>query len=351
MGPVLLQRLQHYFGNLEVAWHALPLELAQVEGVGPQTIEAIEQGRSSLKPLEFLQKHEQTNPHFWTPVDPDYPQLLLKIPNYPTVLYYRGNIQAWIDRKNTSAIGIVGTRDPSEYGRRWTRRCTKALADQGFAIVSGLAAGIDAEAHQSCLDAGGWTIAVLGTGVDVVYPSRNQKLYDRMLETGLIVSEYPAGTKPDKSHFPQRNRIIAGLCRGTIVTEAPARSGALITAHLANDFGRDVYVIPGSLDNDKSRGCLELLGQGAQAILDEKHLLTMLGTMPELDSTPAVTEPPPDLAPDLAQVLTILSLEPLPFDYIVQQTQLDTQVVSSALLQMELMGLVTQGPGMRYQRA
>jgi DNA processing protein len=275
---------------------------------------------------------------------------LLETPNFPPILYYRGDLQTWQSRANMIAVALVGTRDPSEYGRRWTRRLTKALTEQGLTIVSGLAAGIDAEAHHSCLEAGGYTIAVLGTGVDVVYPWRNQKLYDRIVATGLVLSEYPAGTQPDKTHFPQRNRIIAGLCRGTIVTEAPEKSGALITAHVANDFGRDVYVVPGSLDNPKSRGCLELVGQGAQMILDEQHLLETLGTLPSLDPAPIISPAPPNLDPHLAKVLGVLGLEPLPLDYIVQQSGLSTSLVNGALVQLELMTLVTQVPGMRYLR-
>jgi DNA processing protein len=345
-----LQRLKQHFGDLVRAWEALPLELAQVEGLGPQTTATIDRHRPQIQPLEFLQRHEQANPQFCTPADPEYPPLLREIPNYPVVLYYRGQPQVWEQYAHNPAIAIVGTRNPSEYGQRWTRRCTQALTQQGFTIVSGLAAGIDAEAHRTCLGLGGFTIAVLGTGVDVVYPLRNQKIYEQILATGLVVSEYPAGTQPDRTHFPQRNRIIAGLTQATLVTEAPKPSGALITAHLANDFGRDVYIVPGSLDNPKSAGCLNLLSQGAQAILGEQDLLEQLGSLPSGNPAPPITEPPPDLAPELAQVLEVLSLEPLPFDLIVQASQLSTQVVSSALLQLELMALVTQIPGLRYQR-
>ncbi|MFZ4666634.1 MAG: DNA-processing protein DprA [Prochlorotrichaceae cyanobacterium] len=347
VGPVLLQRFQQHFGSLERAWHALPLELAQVEGVGTYVLDAIEQGRSKLKPDRLLAEHEEQNPHFWTPADSDYPRLLLEIPNYPLVLYYQGEVKSWENQGIAPSIGIVGTRDPSEYGRRWTKRITHALVDQGFTIVSGLADGIDAEAHRACVDRGGRTIAVLGTGVDVVYPHRNRDLYQHILQTGLVMSEYPQGTPPDRVHFPQRNRIVAGLCRAVLVMEAPKKSGALITAHIANEYNREVYILPGSLDNPRSRGCLELLSQGAQAILDEDNLLELLGAIPALD-VPSST--PPDLDPDLAKVLEVLNFEPISLDRIVQDTQLPMPIVSSALLQLELMALVSQVPGMRYQR-
>ncbi|MEM8603100.1 MAG: DNA-processing protein DprA [Cyanobacteria bacterium P01_H01_bin.121] len=352
VGPVLLQKLQRHFGSLQLAWSALPLELRQVDGIGEQTIQAIDQGRSHLEPIAFWQQHNQQNPNFWTPADPDYPQLLLEIPNCPPALYYKGQVDLTENQGLKPAIAIVGTRDPSEYGRRWTRKLTTALAQQGFTIVSGLANGIDTEAHQSCLAAGGRTIAVLGTGVDVVYPWRNQKLYEAIAQAGLIVSEYVAGTRPDRAHFPQRNRIIAGLCRATLVTEAPQRSGALITAHLANDFGRDVYIVPGSLDNPKARGCLSLIDRGAQVILDEADLLERLGTLPSLDQPLSAkpTSVPTDLEPELQAVLQVLGPEPLLFDVLVQAVTLDASTISAALLQLELLGLITQLPGMRYQR-
>lgn len=355
VGPVLLQRLQQHFGNLERAWQALPLELAQVEGIGSNGLDMIERHRSRLHPEQALREHEQTNPYFWTPADVDYPRLLLEIPNFPLCLYYRGEVKAWENQGIAPAIGIVGTRDPSEYGRRWTRRLTTALVDRGFTIVSGLADGIDTEAHRACLDRGGRTIAVMGTGVDIVYPQRNRSMYQQIVETGLILSEYPTGTQPDRVHFPQRNRIIAGLSRAVLVMEAPKKSGALITAQLANEYNREVYILPGSLDNARSRGCLELLSQGAQAILDEDHLLELLGTLPALDqadlpSQTSPTPPPTNLDPQLAQVLHLLSDEALPLDFIVEKSQLPAPIVSGALLQLELMALVTQLPGMRYQR-
>ena len=193
---------------------------------------------------------------------------------------------------NAPTIAIVGTRRPSPYGLKWTRRLTHRLSQEGFTIVSGLAAGIDTEAHRTCLSLSGRTVAVVGTGVDVVYPRRNQSLYDEIIETGLVVSEYPAGTPPDRLQFPQRNRIIAGLSRATLVTEAPQKSGALITAYLANEFCRDVYALPGSLDNPNSRGCLGLITRGAQLVMDEDNLIQTLQEMPSL------TSPKPRLKPE-----------------------------------------------------
>jgi len=354
IGPILLRRLQQHFGSLAAAWEAPIAQLGQVEGFGPQTVEKVAAERSRLHPEQLLLQHEQENPNFWTPDAADYPRLLLEVSSPPPVLYYRGVVQRQENQGITPLVGIVGTRNPSEYGRRWTRKLSTALARNGFTIVSGLADGIDTEAHRSCLEAGGRTLAVLGTGVDVVYPPTNQELYKQILNQGLVLSEYPARTPPDRTHFPPRNRIIAGISRAVLVMEAPTRSGALITARYANDFCRDVYVLPGSLDNPRSLGCLGLLNKGAQAIESESQLLEMLGAMPQLDSVESSDTMAqlalPDLAPELLQVLEAIALDSMPLDLIVQQTGGSVGAVSSALLQLELMGLVSQLPGMRYQR-
>jgi DNA processing protein len=352
IGPTLMLRLQRHFGTLEAAWEASKTELERVEGFGFQTSEAAVKGRLRLCPETLLRQHESENPCFWTPADSAYPRLLLEMPDPPPILYYRGKVDLQENQGIISAIAIVGTRDPSDYGRRWTRRISAALAQAGFTVVSGLAEGIDTEAHHSCLNAGGRTIAVVGTGVDLVYPYSNRNLAKQIVESGLVLSEYPAGTQPDRTHFPRRNRIIAGLSRAVLVLEAPQKSGALITARLANDYGRDIYALPGSLDNPRSKGCLELMNHGAHVILGENHLLEMLGAMPRLQAVPSA---PSDqlslnLGQELAQVLQTVPSEPIAVDAIVQQAGLSTGSVLSALSQLELMGLISQLPGMRYQR-
>lgn len=362
VGPILIRRMYEHFGSLEKAWDAPPAELQYVAGLGTHTVEAIHRDRSKLDPENLLRQHEHTNPQFWTPADADYPVLLREIPDLPPVLYYQGEAEILENRGIVPAIAIVGTRSPSDYGRRWTRRLSTALAQAGFLVVSGLADGIDTEAHNSCLTSGRRTMAVMATGVDVIYPSFNRGLAKRIVGQGLLLSEYPAGTQPDRVNFPRRNRIIAGLCRATLVLEAPQKSGALITARLANDYGRDVYVLPGSLDNTRAQGCLELLYQGAQAILGEAHLLELLGTLPRLQPPAQLSllsslgEEPSlqELSPQLRQVLQAVSSEPIAFDAIVQQgkvqsVELSTGEVLSALSQLELMGFVAQLPGMHYR--
>ncbi|MEG3968984.1 DNA-processing protein DprA [Microcoleus sp. T2B6] len=366
IGPILLQRLHQNFNSLAEAWTAQSVDLMRIQGFSKQIIETILQERTQLNPEEFIEKHLIKNPCFWTPADPDYPRLLLEIPNPPPVLYYRGLVDVKENQGITPTVAIVGTRSPSEYGRRWTRKFSTALARSGFTVVSGLAAGIDTEAHIGCLEAGGRTFAVVGTGVDIVYPKQNERLCDRILQQGLVISEYPAGTQPNKTNFPRRNRIIAGLSRATIVIEAPHKSGALITAYQANDFCRDVYVLTARLDDERSFGCLELLSKGAHPILpgrdrllSEDRLLEMLGAMPKLDRAeqlslfppnPTVEKQGPPLEPELAKVLGAIVSGPSSFDTIVEASGLEAGMVSSILLQLELLGLVSQLPGMRYQR-
>ncbi|GAB4304253.1 MAG: DNA-processing protein DprA [Oscillatoriaceae cyanobacterium] len=386
IGPILLQRMQAQFGSIAAAWTAPANALAEVAGLGRQTVEKVIRYRSSINPTQFYQQHLEKNPQFWTPADPEYPRLLLETASPAPVLYYRGQIDLEENLGNRYLIGIVGTRKPTEYGRYWTRRLSQILAKQGFTIVSGMAAGIDTAAHQGCLEGGGRTIAVFGTPLDKIYPEQNRPLAARICDQGALLSEHPYGTKTQAGHFPQRNRIIAGISRALLVMEAPSKSGSLITADLANEFGRDVYVLPGRIDDANSQGCLRLLKNGAEAIVSEEELLENLGAIPELDAAKplsleksvvlnesllepkserknpvsgteksVIPEPPPpvplpDLEPELKQVLAATPPHATLFDLIVEETGLPSGNVSSALLQLELLGLVSQLPGMRYQR-
>jgi DNA processing protein len=354
IGPVLIRRLHQQFGSLAIAWTASPAELEAVEGLGELTAEAVTAAKDQIDPTALLQEHLQTNSQFLTPADTNYPRLLFEIPDPPPVLYYQGKLNILEGAGYTPAIAIVGTRNPSDYGRRWTQKISRVLAEAGFTIVSGLAAGIDTIAHYSCLKAQGQTIAVLGTGVDVVYPWSNRDLARQIAKRGLLLSEYPAGTQPDRIHFPRRNRIIAGLSRATLVLEAPEKSGSLITARLANDYGRDVYTLPGSLDNPQIKGCLELLNQGAQVILGEEALLKELGTIPQFQphAQLSLLDPVglPLLPPELQSVFQAIPLEPIGLDRLVEQTGLPTADILSALSQLEIMELVSHLPGMRYQK-
>lgn len=347
IGSVMIKRIYQAFGSMSEAWNATPSDLKAIEGIGGQTLESIRQAQREVEPLSLLAVHEHSNLNFWTPSDREYPQLLWEIPDPPPLLYYQGHLRQWHER---NTVAIVGTRRATPYGRRWTKKIVTALTERGFTVISGMADGIDGEAHRACLDVGGQTIAVVGTGVDRIYPHKHKSLYDQIVNSGLVVSEYPQGTPPDKSHFPARNRIIAGLSRVTLVMEAPLPSGALITAYQANEYGRDVYALPNSLDVNEARGCLSLLGRGAQAILGVDELLEALGMLPNLDSPKLEldTSALPELQQKILQAIGYG--EPMGLDGIVEQVQAPSGEVMGALTHLEIMGAIASCAGMRYQR-
>lgn len=363
LGPILLKRLCSHFGTLSTAWHADGADLLEVEGIGLGLGSKLVEYRQTVSPLALLADYEQQHPNFWTPADAEYPALLYEITDPPPLLFYRGQAELIGALQMMPSVAVVGTRNPSDYGQRWTRRLTQQLVAHDVIVISGLAKGVDRYAHHQTLESGGLTIAVLGTGVDQAYPLGNRDLHDRIAHQGLLLSEHPNGTPPDRAHFPRRNRIIAGLSRAVVVTEAPTRSGALITAQLANDYGRDVFALPGSLDNLNSQGCLELINQGAQMVLDDMTLIAALGQMPQIggesagdalpgkgDRPPVSPLVPPPLSPAMAQVLATITDEPTALDGLVQELALPTGEVLATLVQLELLGLVIQLPGMRYQR-
>ncbi|MEB3288571.1 MAG: DNA-processing protein DprA [Leptolyngbya sp.] len=369
VGSVLLKRLHSHFGSLAAAWQAEESALLEVEGVGLLLASQLADYRQQVNPDDVLNHYEDQGANFWTPADADYPALLYEITDPPPLLYYKGRTELAQAVQTMPSVAIVGTRDPSDYGQRWTRRLVQQLVSHDVIVVSGLASGIDRHAHGQALDSQGLTIAVLGTGVDRSYPWNNRALQDRIAQEGLLLSEHPNDTPPDRTHFPRRNRIIAGLSRATVVTEAPLRSGALITARLANDYGREVYALPGSLDNPASLGCLDLIRQGAQMIWDDTTLIRDLGHIPQLDAPPSSSTPtavtsspasplpvptsaPANLSPELAAVLAIVTTDPISLDALVQSLNRPTGDILSSLLHLELEGLVTQTPpgSHRYQR-
>ncbi len=361
VGGIIRKRICQRFESMELAWDAGLADLLAIDGVGEKLGSAVVAQRLTIDPDRLLDEYFEANPHFITPADPEYPRTLWEIPDPPALLHYQGNLDRLRSSDQATSVALVGTRKASDYGNRWTTRLSRSLSQHGWTIVSGLAGGIDAAAHQSCLDVGGPTIGVLGTGLDIIYPTANRKLYEQMGKTDLILSEYPAGTPADRAHFPARNRIVAGLCRATIVLEAGLGSGALITARQAKDYGRDVHVLAGSLDNPEAAGGLQLISQGAAIITSEANLLKALGTIvpvAQLDlfdvAATAPTKPTPiDLKPELQTIWQIIaaSSEPVILDTIVETTGLPTGNVLSGLLELELMGAIAEQAGMRYQVA
>ncbi len=277
--------------------------------------------------------------HILTLADPAYPPTLLQIADPPSVLYVRGRCE----HLRTSALAIVGSRNATPQGAQTARGFAEALAARGLAIVSGLALGIDAAAHRGALDAGGATIAVIGTGADRIYPARNRDLALAIAEHGAIVSEFPLGTPALAANFPRRNRIIAGLARGVLVVEAALQSGSLITARLAGEQGREVFAIPGSIHSPVARGCHQLIKQGAKLVETAADVLEEIGLATPFE---APTTPPADSDP----LLAALGHDPVALDEIAARTGHSADRLLADLLQLELAGKVASLPGNLFQR-
>ena len=285
--------------------------------------------------------------------DPRFPASLREQPQCPVALYVDGNAALLAELQ----LAIVGSRNPTEGGRRNAFEFAKYLAARGLVITSGLAEGIDTEAHRGALDADGATIAVLGTGVDWVYPTSNRELAAEIARRGALVSEFPLGTPARRGNFPQRNRIIAAMTQGTLVVEAARQSGSLITARLAGEAGRDVFAIPGSIHNPLSRGCHALIRQGAKLtetaddILMELDISRFLAPRDAPSGSPVATlAAGTGMDKDHKILLDALGFDPVDLDELVARTGFNAQAVSSMMLILELEGHVQAAPGGRYSR-
>jgi DNA processing protein len=292
---------------------------------------------------------EEARRHVVVLGEPGYPHSLLNAPDAPLLLYGQGRL----DLLHAPGIAIVGSRNPTPQGLENARAFAAALSEAGFVVVSGLALGIDGAAHEGALLGQGSTIAVVGTGLDRVYPKRHLALAHRVAETGLMLSEFPIGTPPLNQNFPQRNRIIAGLAKGTLVVEAALQSGSLITARLAAEAGREVFAIPGSIHSPQSRGCHHLLKQGAKLVESALDIFEEVGDGRPLPGR-GDHHPDPGSAPDRVEddpVLAALGYEPALLDQVVQRTGWPVSKVSARLLELELEGRVSRLPGQMFQRS
>jgi DNA processing protein len=281
--------------------------------------------------------------------DPNYPAELLQMADPPLMLYALGQIDVL---QHPRRLAIVGSRNPTPQGEAHARQFAKALGQAGVCVVSGLALGVDGAAHEGALESGAPTIAVVGTGLDRVYPKHHLALARRIAENGVILSEYPLGTPPLPPHFPQRNRIIAGLSQGTLVVEAAVQSGSLITARLAAEQGREVFAIPGSIHSPQSRGCHALIRQGAKLVESAQDILEDLHIREPLAHAHAHAEDveSPPAAPLHASLLDAMGFDPLGLDALQARTGLDTPRLQAQLLELELAGEVSRLPGGLIQR-
>jgi DNA processing protein len=347
LSPKRAQRLFRTFGSFGEIWHAPSSALADV--FGSRVLgESIASARSEAAVDRELARAEEKAVRIVTLVDSDYPALLREIDDPPMALYVRG--EQPIDPCRT--IALVGTRRGTKYGKMIAMRLATQLAMRGCIVVSGLAAGIDASAHQGALDVGGFTVAVMGCGIDYPYPKANQPIYERIVETGVVLSEYPMGSRPAKWTFPQRNRILAGLSRGVVVVQAPERSGALITARCALEQGRDVFAVPGNIGTLTSAGSNRLIKQGAKLV---ESVDDILEEYPDLQAR-MVPEPAEEtdrslcLGEQETAVYGLIGGDPVHVDEIIARADLSPTEASHILLLLQLENLIEEAEGGRYIR-
>ncbi|WP_298607637.1 DNA-processing protein DprA [uncultured Thiothrix sp.] len=375
IGPASFNRLLNYFSSASTALAASDTAISQA-GLKPETVQHLRAVPTEAAAADLEWLHRAAHRHILVPEDSRYPKLLRDVKAAPPILFVAGNPELL----NEPQLAMVGSRTPTSYGKDNAQAFAQYLARHGISVTSGLALGIDAASHQGALEAGGHTIAVIATGLDIMYPAKNRRLAEQIVEQGAIVSEFPIGVKPQAQNFPRRNRIISGLSLGTLVVEAALQSGSLVTAQHALEQGREVFAIPGSIHSPLAHGCHRLIRQGAKLVETAADILEELA--PQLQTylgvhvnaadahTPQTSKPPKplsflkqvitqgnteerstaDLDPEEQQILATIGLEPLPIDQIVIQTGLTTDVVSSMLLMLELQGYITACGGGRYKR-
>ena len=353
LGPEALRELLNQFSGPEAILEAGTLQLAPL--VGQRLARAIAEAPRNAAGQQLVEATQawlaQPDNHFIPRTDPRYPSQLLELSDAPAWLYVKGDPD-WLARP---MVAIVGSRNATQQGLRDASAFAQALSDAGLTVVSGLATGVDAAAHEGGLAGIGASVAVVGTGLDRVYPARNKALAHRLAAQGAIVSEFPLGTPPKTGHFPRRNRIISGLAMGVLVVEAALESGSLITARLAAEQGREVFALPGSIHSALSKGCHRLIKQGAKLVESAQDILEELGG--RLAGYRPITTPGPqpgpgsdkDTATD-APLLDALATGPLALDQLAERLGLTVDALSVRLLSAELAGFVARLPGGLYQR-
>lgn len=341
IGTVRTKALIDHFGSAKTAWCASKQELID-SGLNQRIAENLNKTRSEGHLEATWERIEKGNIQVLTLEDEGYPKRLKEINNKPAVLYVLGELTP----EDDFAIGIVGTRRVTSYGRQVAMEVSSYLARNGLTVISGMARGVDGMAHKSCLEAGGRTIAVLGTGVDVVYPPEHRKLAEKIIENGALVSDYAPSTPPEATNFPPRNRLISGLSKAVVVVEAGHKSGAMITAKFAADQGREVFAVPGNINAPQSRGTNQMIQDGAYPLLRPEDILSVLDLEMIEEKKSARVVLPGDAVE--AELYSLLTNEPQHIDEIGARSDLSIEEISSTLTIMELKGLVRQLGGMRY---
>lgn len=340
IGNSRLRSLVSFFGSAEQAWHAKQHDLSSCGILDESIFNKLIIHREKIDIYTLAYDWEKKGIKICCTNDTNYPKLLLNTFNVPPALYYRGVLP-----RTDQLIAIVGARKASSYGKNIAQLLAAELAEAGFWVVSGAARGIDTAAHQGALSKG-YTIAVLGCGVDVDYPPENRKLLNHIAECGAVVSEYAPGTLAHPGHFPARNRIINGLSRGVVVVEAAEKSGALITADFALEEGRDVFAVPGSIFSESSKGTHRLIKQGAKLVDSAEDILEEYNLM-KVKKGPQMLE----FTSDEVKVYESLNYDfPIGIEEIVMKTKLEAGMITYILLQFELRGLAVEHNGRRYLR-
>ena len=344
LGPKKFEALASSFESMEAVWHADIRELTEA-GLDRGAAQGVAEARPSIDPDEEMEKLERAGVWAISRNSPAYPSALGEIFDPPAVLYVRGTIRD----ADARSVAVIGTRSPTTYGREVTRRLAGDLARNRVTVVSGMARGVDGAAHQAALDAGGRTIAVLGSGLDTIYPAEHVSMAREITGQGALVSEFPLGTRPDARNFPRRNRIISALSLGTLVVEAPFKSGAMLTVEHAVQQNRDVFAVPGPILSETSSGTNWLIQQGAKLVTDVSDILdelsiVVLGDQLPLESVSVDNEIEKKL-------IDVIAAEPSHIDDVTRATGLASSLVASTLSLLELKGLVRQTGPMQYVRA
>ncbi|MCF7802997.1 MAG: DNA-processing protein DprA [Candidatus Marinimicrobia bacterium] len=338
--------LSHYRAAQRV-FESTPPELASVAGFEKQLADALQDCKVRDDHWEKARRIKETGTRIFHFLNSNYPERLRQVPDAPILLYGVGELKEADDQ----AIAVVGTRSSSKYGNQVTRELTTELVKNGFTIVSGLARGIDTEAHTTALDSGGRTIAVLGSGIDQIYPRENTALAKKIAQQGMVCTEYYLGTDPDAKNFPERNRIISGLSLGTVVIEAGHKSGAILTALIALEQNREVFAVPGRIDSKRSIGANRLIKHGAKLVQTVDDILEELSGQLDFQRNQKPKVNQVDLSPDEESVYKMLSDEPVHIDEIAQSLGQPSPKVLTILLGMELKSIVEQLPGKNFKKA
>lgn len=347
MSPRLFKQLLIAFKSPQALLESQPLDL-KVARLNPELRAAILNYQKPGRDVDIASKieksllwHEEAKDQKIICSDSsDYPSLLKEIPDPPPLLYIKGDLE----KVQLPQLAMVGSRNPGPTGRKNARRFARELSEVGYVVCSGLALGVDSESHLGALEGGGATIAVLGTGIDKVYPYQNRGLAQNIIENGALVSEFPLGTKPQPYNFPKRNRIISGLSQGTLIVEAALRSGSLITARMALEQGREVFAMPGSINSSTTRGCHALIKQGAKLVERVEDILEELGSFVELAKEELKIQPQ-QISLEASQVLAEIDYEAVNMDYLVLKVGIDVARISVLMLELELKGLIQAVPG------